>query len=227
MDDRSLVGSALERKQSFRIEAFAAAYGGVSRSKALGGAAIYTQGEHADCVYYVEDGRAQLEVVSPEGKEAIIVVLDAGEFCGDECLAGKSLRLTMARCVVDSAVIRLEKASLLVAIRRDQRFAEFYLADVLNRNDLLKRSLVSHLADSSECRLARILLQLANRRKDARESAVIDHVDQQALAQMVGTTRSRIDHFMNKFRDLGHIDYNGKVVVHGSLSDVLEMAPHE
>ena len=172
MDDRSLVGSALERKQSFRIEAFA----------------------------------------------------DAGAFCGDDCLAGELLRLTTARCIIDSAVVRVEKANLLGAVRRDWRFAEFYLAYVLNWNDLLKRSLISQLADSSECRLARTLLQLANCRKDARENAVIDHVDQEALAQMVGTTRSRINYFMNKFRDLGHIDYNGRIVVYGSLSKVFEIA---
>jgi CRP/FNR family transcriptional regulator, cyclic AMP receptor protein len=227
-DDCSPVsGSALDRNYPFRIEAFAAAYGGVSRSMALGGAAIYTQGERAECLYYVEDGRAQLEVVSPEGKEAIIVVLDTGEFCGDDCLTGTSLRLTTARCVIDSAVVRLEKANLLAAIRRDPCFADFYLAYVLHRNDLLKRSLISHLADSSECRLARILLQLANCRTDARENGVIDHVDQEALAQMVGTTRSRVNYFMNKFRGLGHIEYSGQIVVYGSLSSVLEVPSSE
>lgn len=221
-DKRSLVvGELSGRKQSFDVQAFAAIYGGVTRLRIPAGATIYAGGEPPDCLFYIETGQALLKVVSPQGKEAIIAVLDAGEFCGDGCVAGHPLPMSTAKCITDSIIIRLEKTNMIRALRQDRAFAEFYLAYVLNRVGRLRDSLISQLTDTSERRLARILLQLSNYGQAGRNGTIIRNVDQEALAQMVGTTRSRINQFMNKFRRLGYINYNGEIVVQGSLWDAV------
>ncbi len=216
----------LDNSQSFDLVAFARDYGGITTSVLKSGAIVFRQGEPADGLFYIEEGRIQLSVVSTEGKEGIIAVLDAGNFFGQGCLIGEPSRRTTAICIAESIVARLDQASFIRAIRQDTQFAEFYMAYTLKRSARMKAQLQSQLFDSSEQRLARILLLLANYGgKTARES-VIDNLDQEALAQMVGTTRARINHFMNKFRRLGYIDYNGRIIVHSALlKTVLQEAP--
>ena len=214
------VGKVPEAEPPFQPQAFADRYGGLSRCKAAAGNAVYRQEETADCLYYLEQGRIGLKVASPQGKEAIIGVLDAGAFFGEECLTSRTMRWSTALCLVDSLAARIEKASIVRAIRHDPRFAVFYLRRIVSHGDALKASLFSQLTDGSEQRLARILLQLAGREGKA-SAGHIEGFDQEALAQMVGTTRSRVNYFMNRFRDLGHIDYDGTITVRDTLRKVL------
>lgn len=210
------LGKAPESEPPFQSQAFADLYGGVTRYRMASGNAIYRQEETADCLYYLEQGRLVFKVGSPHGKDAIIGVFDAGTFFGEECLTSRTLRSSTAICLGDSLTLRIEKASVLRAIRHDPTFAMLYLRRVVSHGDALKASLISQLTDGSEQRLARILLQLATFRDQA-TTGTIEGFDQEALAQMVGTTRSRINYFMNRFRELGHIDYDGTIVVHQSL----------
>lgn len=214
---RGLSGS----RQSFDVDAFAAIYGGMTRLRIAAGSAIYTDGEPANCLFYIEAGRALLKVVAPQGKEAIIAVLEAGEFCGDGCIVGHPLRMSSAKCTEDSMIVQLDRASVIRALRKDPGFAEFYLEYILKRVTRLRDSLISQMTDTSERRLARILLQLSHFSETHRNAAVIPNLDQKALAQIVGTTRARINQFMNKFRRLGYIDYNDEIVVHSSLLNAL------
>jgi CRP/FNR family transcriptional regulator, cyclic AMP receptor protein len=198
------------------VEAFATRYGGVATFILKAGATLYAQGQPASCLFYVQKGRVRLSVLSAKGKEAVLAVLDAGDFCGEDCLTGDRIRVSTANCVADAIVARLEHSSVGRAIRQDPQFAEFYLAYVLQRAALQREQLISQFFDSSEQRLARVLLSLT--RCGRRTDPVIRAFDQEALAQMVGTTRSRINYFMNKFRNLGYIDYGGDIVVYDTLA---------
>lgn len=203
-----------------------ALHDGLSRSVVRAGMSIFIQGEPADhVVYYIEQGRVQLKVVSPQGKEGIIAILGAGDFCGDDCLAGEVLRICTATCLTESVIVRIDTASLHRAIRQEPAFAEFYLGSLLKRNESLNDNLVSQLTDSSERRLARLLLRLAKHEPGSQQPLTVEYLDQETLAQMVGTTRSRVNYFMNRFRALGHIDYNGRIVVRASLRSVVEGSP--
>lgn len=214
---------ATERRQ---LPFSAALHDGLSRSAAQAGMSIFIQGEPADrAVFYVEQGRVELKVVSPQGKEGIIAILGAGDFCGDDSLTGEVPRICTATCLTDSVIVRLDTASLHRAIRHEPAFAEFYLGSLLRRNESLNDNLVSQLTDSSERRLARLLLCLANCEPDSRQPLTVEYLDQETLAQMVGTTRSRVNYFMNRFRALGHIDYNGDIVVRASLRSIVEESP--
>jgi len=197
----------------FQPQAFADLYGGVSRYRAACGSTIYRQEEAADCLHYLEQGRIVLKVASRQGKDAIIGELDAGTFFGEECLTSRTVRWSTAVCAVDSVAVRIEKASIVRAIRGDPHFAGVYLRWIVSHGDALKGSLISQLTDGSAQRLARILLQLARLEAACLEGEAvagsIKGFDQEALAQMVGTTRSRVNFFMNRFRDLGHIRYDG------------------
>lgn len=204
------------------FKAFAAAYGGTTISKARADTLIYAQGDSADCLYYIEDGLVRIKVLSPHGKTAIMATLEHDAVFGETCLLGESTRVATAVCLSDCSLVRMTRTDAVRALRDNPRFAEFVLARVLRRVTRLRSRLVSHLFEGSEQRLARILLTLANHGKGTRHTtATIDGLDQDALAQMVGTTRARISHFMNKFRNLGYIDYNGNITVHRSLSNVL------
>lgn len=218
--DPPVSGGAFGAAPSFDIDLFVSRYGGSTGLKFKANAVLYAQGEPADCLFYIQDGQVQLTVVSAQGKEAIWDVLRQGDFCGQGCLAGEQLRVSTATCKTDCVVARLEKASVIRAIQQDPLFAEFYVTSILNRTVRIRDSLISQLFDTSEQRLARILLLLANYGKEGRHDHVIGRLDQEALAQMVGTTRSRINHFMNKFRRLGYIDYDGDIAVHSSLLNV-------
>jgi CRP/FNR family transcriptional regulator, cyclic AMP receptor protein len=206
-------------KQKFDVDAFAKSYGGTTRLTLRSGARLYVQGEPADSLFHVQTGQIQLAVVSPVGKEAILSVLGAGDFCGESCLVADHVRAATAMCITDSVVARLERGNVIRAIREDPAFAEFFVVSVIARAFRLRDSLISQLFDSTERRLARVLLVLANYGKEG--ATAIDHYDQEALAQMIGTTRSRVNHFMNKFRKLGYIDYNGHIDVHSSLLNVV------
>jgi CRP/FNR family cyclic AMP-dependent transcriptional regulator len=212
---------ASDTKPSFDPSAFVAKYGGVIGGRIQAKHALYSQGATADCVFYFQKGTAQLTVVSKHGKEAVIAVLGTCDFCGEECLVGEPLRLSTVTTMTESVVARLEKAAVIRAIHDDPRIAEFFAMYFLIRTVRLKDDLIDHLFNSSEKRLARILLLLANYGKEGRSEAVINKVDQQTLARMVGTTRSRVNFFMNKFRKLGYIEYNGRINVHSSLLNVV------
>jgi CRP/FNR family transcriptional regulator, cyclic AMP receptor protein len=216
-----LDGGALDSGRSFNIEAFAAAYGGIAVSRLRSGTVLYSQGEPADSLCYLQNGQLQITVVSSQGKEGILGVLGPGDFCGEGCLLGNRNRVATVTCIADSLVARIERASALRAIRENSAIAGFFLAFALRRVVDLRENLISQLFDSSEKRLARALLVLSNHGHDGEPNNIIRNLDQESLAQMIGTTRSRVNHFMNKFRRLRYIDYDGDmIVVYRSLSSV-------
>jgi CRP/FNR family transcriptional regulator, cyclic AMP receptor protein len=200
---------------------FVAKYGGVIASRYGAKHTIYSQGDAADCIFYFQKGQAQLKVISEQGKEAVIALIEAGDFCGEGCLIGEPLRMSTLATMTETLVSRFEKAAVIRAIHDDLAFSEFFVMYVLNRTVRLTDDLIDHLFNSSEKRLARILLLLANYGKEGRVETVIARIDHQTLAQMVGTTRSRVNFFMNKFRKLGYIDYNDRISVHSSLLNVV------
>jgi len=212
-------GQSAGAGETFDFDAFAARYGGTT-SQVKAGTEIYLQGDRADCFYYIRKGEVQIKVASPHGKEAIMAILDADTFFGETCLLGEAVRVANATCFTDSVLVRMSKGNAIRAMQ-DTRFAEFLLARTLRRVGRLRARLISQIFDTSEQRLARILLMLANYGKGNRGETVIENLDQEELAQMVGTTRGRISHFMNKFRKLGYINYNGNIAVYRSLSNVL------
>jgi len=217
----SVRGELSELAPPFDVGLFVSRYGGAAGLKFKAGTVLYSQGEAADCLYYIQEGQVQFTVVSAQGREAIFTFLGPGDFCGVGMLVGEKSRVATATCKTDCVVARLERASVVRAVREDPQFAGFYVSYVLNRTIRLRDNLISRIFDTSERRLARILLGLANSGQDRRERIVIVKLDQEALARMVGTTRSRINHFMNKFRKLGYVDYNGEIAVHSSLLNVL------
>ena len=196
-------------------------YGGLVASDFGAKQPVFSQGDAADCVFYIQKGQIQLTVISMQGKEAVIAVLGAGDFCGEGCLVGEPLRMATATTMTQCVVVRLEKAIVIRAIHEDREFSEFLVTYVLKRTARLTDNLVDQLFNSSEKRLARVLLLLANYGKEGRTETVINKVDQETLAQMIGATRSRVNFFMNKFRKLGLIEYNGHINVHSSLLRVV------
>jgi CRP/FNR family cyclic AMP-dependent transcriptional regulator len=208
-------------KPPFDAGQFVAKYGGMIGSRYGPKQVIYAQGDAADCIFYCQNGQAQIKVVSQQGKEAVIAVIDPGDFCGEGCLIGEPLRMATVTTMTECTVARLEKAAVIRAIHDDQPFAEFLVMYVLNRTVRVTDDLIDQMFNSSEKRLARILLLLANYGKEGRVETVINNIDHQTLAQMVGTTRSRVNFFMNKFRKLGYIDYNGRISIHSSLLTVV------
>jgi CRP/FNR family transcriptional regulator, cyclic AMP receptor protein len=186
------------------------------------GQPIFQQGDVADAVFYIQNGSVQITVVSEQGKEGVIGMLNAGEFLGEGCLAGQPLHLASASATVESAIVRIEKEAMVRALRDDPTFSQQFMAYLLSRNVQIEAELVDQLFNSSEKRLARVLLLLAHFGKDVKLEPVIPHINQEILAARVGTTRSRINYFMNKFRQLGFIEYDsGKLKVHSSLMNVI------
>jgi CRP/FNR family transcriptional regulator, cyclic AMP receptor protein len=182
---------------------------------------VFSQGEPADSVFYIHEGRVKVTVVSRQGKEAVIAILGAGDFFGEGCLAGQQTRMASATAMSDSSIVRLEKPALIRVLREDAPFAEKFLMHVLARNIRFEADLVDQLFNSSEKRLARVLLLLADFGKTGEPQAVIPKISQETLAKIIGTTRSRVSFFMNRFRKLGFIDYNGGLEVHNSLLNVV------
>jgi CRP/FNR family transcriptional regulator, cyclic AMP receptor protein len=183
---------------------------------------VFRQGDAADAVFYIQSGGVQITVVSEQGKEGVIGMLNAGEFIGEGCLAGQPLHMASASATADSAIVRIEKDAMIRALRDEPSFSQLFMAYLLSRNVQIEADLVDQLFNSSEKRLARVLLLLAHFGKDAKLETVIPHINQEILAARVGTTRSRINFFMNKFRKLGFIEYdNGTLQVHSSLLNVI------
>ena len=175
----------------------------------------------ADSVFYVQDGQVKLSVISELGKEAVVALHGNEDFFGEGCLSGQSLRLATAAAMTDCVIMRLDKAAVVRVLREEPKFSEMFLSYILARNARVEADLVDQLFNSSEKRLARLLLLMANFGKEGRPEPVITKVSQETLAEMVGTTRSRVSHFMNKFRKLGFIEYNGELEIHNSLLNVI------
>ena len=182
---------------------------------------IYTQGEPADSVFYIQSGKVKKTVVSEQGKEAMVALLGTGDFFGKGCLTGQPLRLSTISAMTECVIVRIAKAVITRVIHEEPTFAEQFIAHLLARNSRVEADLVDQLFNSSEKRLARILLLLANFGKEGRPEPIIAKISQETLAEMIGTTRSRVSFFMNKFRELGLIDYNGHIEVHSSLLNVV------
>src|SRR6202051_3482282 len=182
---------------------------------------VFRQGDSADAVFYVQSGKVKKTVVSEQGKEAGVAVLGSGDFFGEGSLAGEALRLSTASALTKCVIARISKAEITRVIHEEPAFAELFISHLLARNSRVEGDLVDQLFNSSEKRLARLLLLLANFGKEGRPEPIIAKISQETLAEMIGTTRARVSFFMNKFRELGLIDYNGTIEVHSSLLNVV------
>jgi CRP/FNR family cyclic AMP-dependent transcriptional regulator len=178
---------------------------------------VFEQGDVADAVFYIQKGRVKLTVVSEQGKEAVIAILEPGQFFGEGCLNGHPLRIATTTAMENCMITSITKAAMIAALHDEPTFSEMFMAYLLTRNNRIEEDLIDQLFNSSEKRLARMLLLLANFGKEGSPQPINPHISQETLAEMVGTTRSRVSHFMNKFRKLGLISYNGKIEVHSSL----------
>jgi CRP-like cAMP-binding protein len=182
---------------------------------------VFAQGDAANALFNIRKGKVKLTVVSNTGKEAVIAVLGAGDFFGEGCLVGQPLRMSTATAMTECSIMRLERADVVERLPKDPAFSKVLLSYVLTRSIRIEEDLVDQLFNSSEKRLARALLLLANFGKEGKPEAVIPKISQEVLAEMIGTTRSRVSFFMNKFRRLGFIEYNGTLEVHSSLINVV------
>jgi CRP-like cAMP-binding protein len=182
---------------------------------------VFSQGDPADAVFYVQSGKVKLTVVSTRGKEAVIGVLERESFFGEGCLAAQPLRMSTASAIQRSRIVRVGRSTMVRLLHREPEFAELFTAYLLSRNVRIEEDLVDQLFNSSEKRLARVLLLLAHFGKESRPESVIPKVSQETLAAMVGTTRSRVSYFMNRFRKMGFIHYNGGLQVHSALLTVV------
>ncbi len=196
--------------------------GGKSTQEYQSGESVFAQGDKADAVFYIQSGKAKMTVVSKRGKEAVIAILPAGSFLGESCMAGQPLRMASASAVEQSTIIRVEKSAMVQLLHQEPEFAERFLNYLLSRNIRMEADLVDHLFNSSEKRLARLLLLMANFGQESKPIPMIAKMSQETLAEMIGTTRSRVSFFLNRFRDLGFIEYNGGgMQVHSSLVSVV------
>jgi CRP/FNR family transcriptional regulator, cyclic AMP receptor protein len=211
-----------DSKSSFDAKAFLAKVGnGRSIAEYAKGQIVFSQGDPADAIFYVQTGKTKVTVLSEQGKEAVIAMPGADEFFGEGCLAGQVRRIATVSATTESSIMRLEKAAVVRTLHDEPDFAEMFMAHILRRTIRVEADLVDHLFNSSEKRLARLLLLMANYGKDMKPEPIIAKVSQEVMAEMIGTTRSRVSFFMNKFRDLGFIDYNGTIEVHSSLLNVI------
>ena len=182
---------------------------------------VFSQGDEANAVFYVQKGKMKLTVVSNAGKEAIIAILGPGDFLGEGCLAAQPVRLSTATAISNCSIIRLEKAAMIRVLHDEPAFSEMFVTYLLSRNMRIEEDLVDQLFNSSEKRLARVLLLLANFGKEGKPEPAIAKISQETLAEMIGTTRSRVSFFMNKFRKMGFIEYNGELHIHSSLLNIV------
>ncbi len=210
---------AIRRRRSFNSTSFLAKVGeGRSIGQYRENQVIFSQGDAGDAVFYVQKGKVKVTIVSEQGKEAVIAILGTDEFFGEGCLAGQVMRISTVRAMTDSVIVRLEKSAIVRVIHQEPTFAEMFIAHLLGRTLRVEADLVDQLFNSSEKRLARTLLLLANFGKESKPEPIIAKISQETLAEMIGTTRSRVSFFMNKFRELGFIDYNGSgLEIHSSL----------
>ena len=182
---------------------------------------IFTQGGDADAVFYIRKGKIKVTVVSKQGKEAVVAILGIDEFVGEGCLSGQPKRLATASALTECVTMRVTKKEIQRVIRNEPAFSQMFMSHMLARNIRVEEDLLDQLFNSTEKRLARLLLLLANFGKEGRPEPLIAKISQETLAEMIGATRSRVSHFMNKFRQSGFIDYNGRVEVHSSLLSVV------
>jgi CRP/FNR family transcriptional regulator, cyclic AMP receptor protein len=207
---------------AFDPKAFLASVGeGRSISKPREGEVIFSQGDAADALFYVQKGKVKVTTLSSHGKEAVVAILGPGDFFGEGCLAGQPLRISTVAAIADSSVARLQKAAVIRVLHMQPAFSELFMTYLLARNIRMEADLIDQLFNSSEKRLARTLLLLARYGEPGATHRVLPKISQETLAEMVGTTRSRVNFFMNKFRKLGFIEYNGELKVNNSLLGVV------
>jgi CRP/FNR family transcriptional regulator, cyclic AMP receptor protein len=212
-------------RKSFNVKGFlTTVVDGTSVSNYQKNRKIFAQGDAADAVLYLQEGQVKLSIISELGKEAVVALHQQGEFFGEGCLSAQPLRLATATAITDCVITRLDKGTVVRVLHDEPKFSEMFLTYILARNARVEEDLVDQLFNSSEKRLARLLLLMANFGKEGRPEPVIAKISQETLAEMVGTTRSRVSFFMNKFRKLGFIEYNGHLKVHNSL---LNMVLHD
>jgi len=205
-------------KDSFDPKTFLAKVGaGKSISKFSKGQNVFAQGDVADAVFYIQEGKIKLTVVSDQGKEAVVGILEPGQFFGEGCLNGHPLRIATTTAMEACVITRISKTAMIAALEGRPKFSQLFMAYLLARNSRIEEDLIDQLFNSSEKRLARLLLLLANFGKEASSQPIGVNISQETLAEMIGATRSRVSFFMNKFRKLGFISYNGKIEVHSSL----------
>ena len=207
--------------QRFNSRSFLATVGaGRTKGAYQPGEAVFLQGDPADAVFYIQKGKVQVTIVSEHGKEAVIAMLGSGEFFGEGCLAGQPLHIATATATVESTVARIDKSTMIRVLREEPTLSQLFMSFLLTRNIQVEADLVDQLFNSSEKRLARLLLLLANFGKEGKMET-IPKISQEVLAARVGTTRSRVNFFMNRFRKLGLIEYNGELKVHSALLNII------
>ena len=205
-------------KRPFDPQAFLAKVGtGKTISKYRKGRIIYAQGEEADRIFYIQSGAVKVTVVSEQGKEAVVGILNPAQFFGEGCLNGQAVRIGTARAMEECLITSITRKAMLAALRREPAFSEVFVTYLVTRSNRIEEDLIDQLFNSSERRLARLLLLLANFGKDGKPTPIDASINQATLAEMIGTTRPRVSFFLNKFRKLGLISYNGKIEVHRSL----------
>ena len=213
---------AKARRAAFDPKIFLADVGaGKTITRYRKGGVVFSQGDAADAVFYIQKGKVKLTVVSDLGKEAVIAILGPGHFFGEGCLNGHALRIATTTAIDECVITRIAKAAMFDTMHRESGFSELFMAYLLERNGRIEEDLIDQLFNSSEKRLARLLLLLANFGKEGPPVPIIGKISQETLAEMIGTTRARVSFFMNKFRKLGFIEYNGKLEVHNSLLNVV------
>jgi CRP/FNR family cyclic AMP-dependent transcriptional regulator len=215
-------------RNSFDPQEFLAKVGaGKTISKFRKNQLIFVQGEVADTVFYIQKGKVKVVVLSEQGKEAVVGILETGQFFGEGCLNGHALRIATTTAMEECLITTITKTAMMAALHDEPKFSELFVAYLLTRNSRVEEDLIDQLFNSSEKRLARLLLLLANFGKEGTPTPIKPNISQETLAEMIGTTRSRVSFFMNKFRKLGFISYNGKIEVHRSLLNaVLYEKPH-
>jgi len=182
---------------------------------------VFSQGDPANAVYYIESGKVKLTVVSKVGKEAVIAIVSPANFFGEGCLAGQRIRMCSAEAMQRATIVRVDKTTMVRTLHEQPKFSELFIAYLLSRNIRIEEDLVDQLFNSSEKRLARVLLLLANFGKEGKPEPLVAQISQETLAEMIGTTRARVSFFMNKFRKMGFIEYNGGLHVHSSLLNIV------
>jgi CRP/FNR family transcriptional regulator, cyclic AMP receptor protein len=222
LENEANIQMAVKSKIIFDPKEFLGKVGsGRSIGKYRKGDIIFQQGDPADAVFYIQKGKVKLTVLSAEGKEAVVAILGADDFIGEGCLAGQHRRISTVVVMAESIIMRLNKSAIIEIIHREPAFSEMFIAHLLGRTIRVEADLVDQLFNSSEKRLARLLLLLANFGKEGKPEPLIAKISQETLAEMIGTTRSRVSFFMNKFRKLGLIEYNGGIKVHSALLNIV------
>jgi len=218
------IGAFVKKKAkvSFNPKEFLAKVGqGKTISKYEKDQVVFTQGQIADAVFYIQKGKVKLTVVSEQGKEAVVAILTPEQFFGEGCLNGHPLNIATTTAVGECVITRIEKTTMIATLHKEPEFSELFMSYLLTRNSRIEEDLIDQLFNSSEKRLARLLLLLANFGKEGRPEPIVGRFSQETLAEMIGTTRSRVSFFMNKFRRLGYIEYNRTIEVHNSLLNVV------